>query len=267
MEQNRNPILLFSLPLFVLIVGTSLTGLFHTNIYQGFTSNWLAQTVGQDAIDFTLIAPFLLVSAFFAYRGNEAATEMWVGTLFYLLYTFLIYCFTVRFNILFIPYCLILGLSFYSLVWFFATRHADLIPLGRSRVVRITAIYFIVIAILFYALWLMEIVPATLRNETPATIVQAGLSTNPVHIVDLALFLPATFLVGLLALNGKPSARLLIPAFLTFFILMDITIASLAVMMMYRGLDGNYVVPSVMMCLALFSVILLIIFSKKVRLT
>jgi hypothetical protein len=262
-QMSARKILLFTLSLVSLIVGVSLAGLLHSEIYKGSSANWLAQTIGQDAIDLLLVAPILLVSGLFAYRANAIALKLWVGVLLYVVYTFLIYCFSVRFNILFIPYCLILGLSFYALLAFFTGQKPGVTQANNDRLLKITGIYFITIAVLFYALWLMEIIPATLRNETPSSTVEAGLYTNPVHVIDLALFLPATFIIGRLSLNRHVYANVLAPALLTFFVLMDLTIASLALIMMQRGLGGTYVVPAVMVILAAFSVGLLIGFAKK----
>lgn len=263
MLADKKPFLAFSLPLFLMIAGVSLVGLFFPDIYQGFTENWLAQTIGQDTIDLLVIAPVLLVSAVFSFRGHAAATAMWVGSLLYIAYTFVIYCFSVRFNVLFISYCLILGLSFYALVWFFTSWKYDERPLRGTGVARTVGVYFMIIAVLFSVLWLADIIPANLRNEIPATLLDAGLYTNPVHVLDLALFLPATFIVGRKALALQPIARLLMPAFLTFFILMDITIASLSLIMNNRDAGGSLVVAGAMTVLALFTTFLLVLVAQK----
>jgi hypothetical protein len=71
-----------------------------------------------------------------------------------------------------------------------------------SKSVRRTiGIYFIVISCLFYLLWLAEIVPAIINQVTPASLIETGLLTNPVYVIDLSVCLPALFIPGFLLLG------------------------------------------------------------------
>jgi len=76
------------------------------------------QTFEQNIIDLLFVAPSLIISGVFAARKNRNAFRIWSGVVLYLTYTFTIYCFDVHFNKLFLVYCLGLGFSFYSLVFF-----------------------------------------------------------------------------------------------------------------------------------------------------
>lgn len=241
----------------LLLSGVSLVGLIYPGIYQGATDNWLAQTVGQDAIDLFLVVPVLIVGTLYSSKNNKAAAYLWAGTMLYIAYTFCIYCFAVRFNPLFIPYCLILGLSVFSLIWHFAVKSGSAFMIDR-KLIRTTGIYFIAISVLFYVIWLSEIVPAALSGVTPASLISTGLITNPVHVLDLSLLLPATLFVGVMALADNPTAHHMTPVLLTFFFLMDVTIAVLAFVLANRDLSESGAVPIVMIALALFSLFLLI---------
>jgi hypothetical protein len=118
---------------------------------------------------------------------------------------------------------------------------------------KIIAIYFLVIAALFYSLWLSEVVPASLQGYTPATIVSAGLLTNPVHVIDLSIFLPGIFITGLLLFKRHPLSLILAPVLLAFFVLMDITIAVIMIVQYTRLGTSNPVVMVAMSTLALIS--------------
>lgn len=267
MEQKNilpgSNILKVSIPLIVLVAGVSIVGLLYPEIYKAATPNWLVQSVGQDAVDLFLVVPVLIIGTIYSFNSNRFTVYIWIGTLLYLVYTFLIYCFTVRFNPLFIPYCMILGISFFSVIWFFSGDKGQFYGSVKNKVLGAIGFYFIAISIIFYTLWLAEVLPATINNEAPASIHDAGLITNPVHVIDLSLFLPATFIVGIMALRRLRLATILSPVLLTFFILMDLTIAGLSVIMKLRNVGGSYAIASVMVALAAFTVMLFTWFVRE----
>lgn len=256
-------ILKVSIPLILLLIGVSLVGLLYPEIYKGASPNWLAQSVGQDAVDLFLVVPVLIIGTIYSFTSHRIAVYLWLGTLLYLVYTFLIYCFAVRFNPLFLPYCLILGISFFPVVWFFWGNKKQFYGNTGNRILGIIGIYFIVISIVFYSLWLVEVIPATINNEIPSGVRDAGLFTNPVHVIDLALFLPATFMIGIMALRKMLLSTILSPVLLTFFILMDLTIAALSVAMTLKGVGGSYAVAAIMTCAAVFSALLFVAYVKN----
>jgi len=256
MKIHRDPVIWwFSLPIAALILLVSLVSLFTPGFYAAETVNWQAQSEGQDIADLVFIVPALLLSAFFAYRGKPGTSGLWLGTLLYLAYTFSIYCFSLHFNRLFIPYCFILGLSVFGLIWGIIKPVSELPSNLQTRrgLRKLIAIYFMVLALLFYVLWMSELLPATWYNRPPAILEETGLASNPVHVLDLALFLPAIFITGLLLLRGKQFAGFLVPVWLGFFILMDCSLAMLNMVMVKRGLAGDYSLAAGMILLALFS--------------
>jgi len=255
-------ILSLSLPLIVLLILVSIVGLLYPQVYRDTTPNWLAQSLGQDTVDLFLIVPVLIVGTLYSSR-DRLAMYLWVGTLLYIVYTFLIYCFTVRFNALFLPYCFILGVSFFSITWFFSSDRRPYYGSTGNTLLSFIGIFFVAIAILFYSLWLTEIITAAFKNEIPLTILNAGLLTNPVHVIDLSIFLPGTFVIGVMAVRRRPFATIFAPVLLVFFFLMDLTIATLSVMMKLRGVGGDYMVAIVMITLAAISLGLLVGFIRR----
>lgn len=53
--------------------------------------------------------------------------------------------------------------------------------------------FLVTMGTLVALLWLSEVVPATIANEPPASIEGTGLPANVVHVLDLAILLPALF--------------------------------------------------------------------------
>jgi hypothetical protein len=253
---EQKVILALSLPMIALLITCSTVGLLYPEIYHALTPNWMTQTVVQDGLNLLLVAPVLITAALYSFHGVRLALLIWGGTVAYLVYTFLIYCFAVRFNVLFLAYCAILGLSVFSLAWFVRTqaRNPAVKGLANTGFLKTTGIYFIVIAVLFYLLWLLEIVPASLAQESPESLVEIGLITNPVQVIDLSVLLPAVFVAGVITLRGNSVASIVIPVVLVFFILMDASIAALAVVLAQKGFGGSLMVAAIMGTLGLFSV-------------
>jgi len=260
-------ILLLSFPLVALIITVSYIGLFTPGFYTAETLNWQAQSVGQDMIDLFLLAPCLIVTSVLAFRHNRTALMIWGGVVLYLTYTFTIYCFDIHFNKLFFFYCLCLGLSFYSFLYFLVTQYKKFlnVQLENKSVSRFTGIYFIIIAVLFYILWLSEIVPSVFQNKIPKSVTDTGLFTNAVQVIDLSVVLPGIFITGIFLLKGKAMGFILTPVILSFFVLMDITIGMLAVVMKMKGVESDVTITAIMVLLTLLSLVLLIWHIKNFR--
>jgi len=252
-------ILFFSVLLTVSLIAATCTGIFVTGFYAKETMNWQVQSVGQDWVNLFIVVPSLILSAFFSYRKSKIAGLLWAGVVTYIFYTFIIYCFAVHFNRLFPLYCLILGLSFYSLLWFSYSqaRHPAIYVMSNNIVSRITGIYFLILSLIFYFLWLSEIIPAMIKGTVPASLHSTGLLTNPVHVLDLSILLPGIFIIGLLVLRRNRAGFPFSVIMLTFFILMDITIGWLAFLMYRRELLSNFSVTAMMTGLAVITLVLL----------
>ena len=266
-DQSNRIIVRLSYLLAIFLVIVSVVGLFFPDTYSKETPNWTAQAVGQDIFDLFVVAPFLILAAFFIHRKSRTALLLWSGVIFYLIYSFVIYCFAVHFNRLFIFYCLILGLSFYSFVYFLISQFKE--PnkdwFDEKVPVRGIAIYLIVIACVFYLLWLSGIVPAIIAGTAPENLFEIGLLTNPVHALDLSVVLPGFIIIGVLLLRKKPLGLLLAPTVLVFMFLMDLTIGGLNIIMRARGLEASYGISVVMFVLALVSILLLIKYLRSMK--
>ena len=102
-------------------------------------------------------------------------------------------------------------------------------------------------------------------GDLPESIKETGLITNAVHVIDLSVFLPGIFIAGVLILQRKILGHCLAPVFLSFFILMNITIGGLVLIMKFRDLEGSYAVAAIMAVLALVSAVLLVWFIKRMQ--
>jgi len=265
--KHSGIIFLLSAVLAVLIIFTSLTGIFTPDFYSKEKVNWQIQSNGQDIIDLLILAPALLVTSIFAFRGSRIAGILRGGIFLYAGYTFAIFCFNIHFNKLFILYCFEFGLSFYLLMHFlfslFKREHSE--QLSNEIIYKVTGIYFVMISLIFFLLWMSEILPSVINDSTPQILIETGLFTNPVHVLDLSVFLPGIFMTGVFLLRRNATAGYLAPAILVFFVLMDITIAFLIVLMENERTQLNFPLIIIMSFLALFSLGILIRLLKKVQ--
>jgi hypothetical protein len=217
-------------------------------IYASLTPAFFPQALAQDTANLALVAPAWLLLAALALRGSLRAYLLWLGVLTFTVYNYVIYTFSVPFGALFPLWVAVFGLCIYALIGGIATadqtaiRDAD----TNRRAASVAAWSIIIVAILFGFLWLSEDVPALLSGTTPQSLVDMALPTNPVHILDLAFFLPAGIAVGILLLKGKPLAYTLAPAFMVFVILTGIPILLTPIIQAARGDPAGWaVVPPI----------------------
>lgn len=262
MKKNVRLVLFgFSMVIAALLLVISLVGVYNSP-YENETLLWRIQCEGQDLIDLIFVFPVLIISSVLLLRGSIVGRLTWPGVIFYLIYTFTIYCFDVHFNAFFLEYCAVLGLSIYGFMYFLY-REVNVhwnYTFSSNILIKSVAFYIIFIAAVFYMLWLAEILVAINSAELPAKLDQMKLPTNPIHVLDIAILLPFMILTGVLLLREKMAALYLGSYILTFTILMNITILVLDILE-----EDNAVMRTTFIVLTLISIILLtakIIFIK-----
>jgi len=261
-------ILYTSLLLAALLAISSIAGFFYpAYVYAHETNYWLIQCVGQDAINLVFLLPSLLITSILVYQGYRRFLPLWAGAVAYTLYTFIIYSFSVHFNALFFFYCVILGLSFRLLFWYtlYITRQPVVDWFKNNPPARALGYYFILLGTAFYGLWILQLLPAIMGGTVPAVVLDAGLPTNPVHVLDLSVCLPFIILTGIRLLQRKSWALLCTPAVLFFLTLMSLTISGLILFMQYKGQPGQWPVVIIMLSLVVFNLWQLTGYLRRVQ--
>jgi hypothetical protein len=213
-----------------LLVGVaSLGGIFDPATYARESPTWRLQAIGQDWIDLAIVTPWLLACAALVARGSRRALLPLAGGFAYLAYTFAIYAFDVRFNALFLFYVAIFGVSVWGLG---ITLLRGRLPAARAfttHVPRRTVAGFLVgTGVAFALLWLAGDARALIRGGEPAELAGLGLATNPIHVLDLALVLPAFVAIGIAVLRRRQAATALAAVALAFTTLMALTVGGVA---------------------------------------
>ena len=211
--------------------GVLISGLYRDN------PNLVAQAIGQDVVTLVVVLPTLTIGAFLASGGSQRARLVWLGGMVYTVYTYISYAFDIRFNPLFLVYIALLGCSTYALIGGLVTTDWDGIKVcfTAKTPVKAVSIYLGVIAVLFYFLWLSEIVPALIAGKTPQSVIDAGTPTNAVYVLDMAWILPAFGITAISLWRKRALGYTLAAALLSYLVLMILAILSMVVFMIRDG--------------------------------
>lgn len=216
----------------VLLIAVSLGGLF-SSAYARELPGWRAQAVGQDWFDLLVAAPWIAVCGIGARTGSFRWRVLLAGGYAYAVYEMLIYAFAVHFNALFLVYCATLGVAGFALVAtaLDLTRH-DIV---HGHTAHAVACFLIVLGAAFGLMWLAEDVPAVLRDTPPPSLVETGLLTNPVHVIDLAFVLPLHVVAGVWLWQRRRASMALASIVLAFDVLMAASIGGMMLVMLATG--------------------------------
>jgi hypothetical protein len=252
-----------------LMAMTSLAGILVPSLYAKESVNWAAQAVGQDWVDLLVAVPWLAITTVLSARGSLRAAFLLAGGLAYTLYEFVIYGFSLHFNALFLVYCAELGVSFFALVGLAHRFARDDASRWFSEPVpaRGVGVFLIAIGACFAMAWLGDIVPAVISGTVPQTIAEAGTTTNPVYVLDLAVVLPLHVVAGVALLRRRPVGKVLAPVILSFGVLMALSIAGMMFVMRLRGVEASIAVAIAMMIVSTASAVFLGMLLAKVRKT
>jgi hypothetical protein len=174
---------------------------------------WAQQARGTDLATLFVAVPLLAIGMWTARRGSPAGRLAAVGGLLYVVYNYAIFAFSVAMNPLTVVHFAIFGLALWSLILGAAslalTDEVEAVTERLNR--RLSAGFLIGVAALFGLLWLGQIATAISTGTVPADLARAGLSTNPVYALDLAVFLPLCALAGLGLLRRNRGAAFALP--------------------------------------------------------
>lgn len=60
-----------------------------------------------------------------------------------------------------------------------------------------------ILGVSFFSIWLSQDIPSILNGTIPSNVTEAGLLSNPIHVLDMGLYLPAMIVVGLSLIRNK----------------------------------------------------------------
>lgn len=249
--------------LFIATVG----GLYLPGLYRDVPYN-AVQAQGQDLVSLMVGLPLLIISLLYTIRGSERALLVWLGTLMYILYTYLTYAFNSVFNEFFLVYVALVSLSFFTLVNALLLIDAKQLRLHFSEKtpVKTVSIYLLAVALLVFLGWMKQILPALLTGQLPESITLARTPSNPVFVLDLALLLPAFCLAAIWLWRRQPWGYILGGIFLVKALTLTLAILSMSWFMYQTHIQGLDIVSTVIwIAIALASLVLTVFYLVNLQ--
>jgi len=223
-------------------------------LYQHMSADVAIQGIAQDYVTLFLSIPLLLLSLFWARRGSLKGKFVLAGTIGYIFLTYLFYMNMAMYNALFLVYVSLTGLTFFALVLTLLSININQLPQVFSKLVPTKFIggFLIFNASCIALLWLSVVVPP-LIDKTIVPLSVQHYTTLTVQAFDLSLFLPISFVSGLLLIKKHKFGFLMAPVYLVFLSLLMTALIAKIVAMAFAGVN---VVPAIVIipCIALVSI-------------
>lgn len=234
-------------------------------IYRHMSADVAVQGIAQDYVTLFIGIPVLLIALAGYRKGSKRSHFVLSGTLGYFFVTFLFYTAMGMYNILFLGYVALMGLSFFGLV-------NSLLSFDLPGVVRLFSErtphkfvggFLIFNAIIIALLWLSVIVPPLLDGSVYPVQLQ-HYTTLIVQGFDLGLLLPVSFVAGWLLYKKRPLGFLTATPYIVF---LSILMTALTAKIIAMAMTGVNVIPAVFIIPAinLLTILAAILMIKKVK--
>jgi hypothetical protein len=212
-------------------------------LYKHMTADVAIQGIAQDYITLFAGIPALIISLILALRGSLKARIVLAGVTGYFFVTYLFYTTMGMYNEMFIPYLILLCLTFFTLVQLLLSFDIKALPANYSNKapLRFTAGFLVFNAIAIAFLWLGIIVPPIVDGTLYPNELN-HYTTLIVQGLDLGLLLPIAVVSGLMLLKKRPLGYLLVPVYTVF---LSFLMAALMAKIIAMGINGVNIIPSV----------------------
>jgi hypothetical protein len=184
----------------ILLLISSVAGLLlgRSGFYRHDETLW--SFIGQDVITLGVVLPLLLGSARLTKLGSTRGLLAWMGTLFYVAYSYYFYVVGGHFNVLFPVYIALVSIGMYGALILAFSIDLQRITSHFNRYTRIRLIggFLIALALFFAVMWL------TLIIVTVATQTEMDDVPRFVIAIDGVVLLPLSFFGGLWLWRREP---------------------------------------------------------------
>jgi len=222
-----------------LMLITAGAGLAGPSIYGDFTSpQRVAESQGQDVVTLIVAVPLLLFAVRVTQRSDVHGSLLWVGTLGYTLYVYLIYAYGGLYSFCFPLYVATLGLCLFSIIGLLNGLDADAIhrqlsPSGSPTLTsrRVIAGYLVGTAALLAVIWSGAIASA-IATAVPA-------DGTLIYVTDLAFVLPVFALAGIWYWQRRPWGTVLSGIMLVKAVTLGLSIVAGQLIAVNRGVGGE----------------------------
>jgi hypothetical protein len=245
-----------SLGVLVLAVLVSLAGIFFNDVLlPDETEQAVSEGVGWDVVTLVIAVPLLAASMHRSSKGSTKARLVWIGVLFYLVYTYGSYGMAYSINRLFLAYVALVALPLLAMgLLLLRLEPGRFKPDMSRRTMRYLPHAFYAFAAFIALLWLPDILQATVSGETPDRVVEAGFRTHVIAMLDYSLLVPLCLLVAAMLGRGDPWGLALAPIVLIKFV--TLAAAILAMLAASFAADVSASAPAVVIFSAMLGITL-----------
>lgn len=179
-------------------------------VYENMSADVAIQGIAQDYITLFIAIPLLIFALFWTKTNTLKSKLFLAGILNYFLLTYLFYLNMAMYNKLFLVYIVLLSTSFFAFI--LTVLNIDISSISQhfspKTPIKFIGFFLIVLSSIIGLLWLSVIIPPL----TDGSIVPKSVehyTTLTVQGFDLSIFLPITFISGLLLIKKKPFGYLM----------------------------------------------------------
>lgn len=219
-----------------LALAAALIGILRPAVYDELaTPDLLAGILSQDVFTVLASVAALALAARATTAGRPKVQIVLLSIMGYLFYAYAIYAIERMYNMLYFVYLAIMGVSFYAIVYNVATMRREALDrlVMRRGVRRASVVALVAVALLFYVLWAMQLLP--LMREHGRLEYRYS-----IFVLDCALLLPALLITAAKMARGDGLGLALGPAIFLkgFTLLFSVGLGS--AFMPFFGLETNW---------------------------
>jgi hypothetical protein len=156
----------------ILAVTATLSGLFWKGLYKHDTISMAAQAMGQDLITLLIGVPILLGSLYLIRKNSLRGSLIWMGTIFYFLYSYASMAFLASYNQIFLVYVALFSLSLYTFVYGLLSLNVKTIKksISPGKASKIAGMFLIFSGAMVALMWIKMIVDSLLTGIAPSAL-------------------------------------------------------------------------------------------------
>lgn len=230
-------------------------------IYKHMSADVAVQGIAQDYVTLLVGVPFLLAALFWSLKNSTKGMLLLSGTLLYFLVTYLFYLAMGMYNEMFLVYVFLTGSSFFAFVVALFSFDFNKVKeiFSSHKLMRNTGVFLIINSVMVALLWLGIIVPPLLDGSIYPEQLQ-HYTTLIVQGFDLALLLPISFVVGILAVRKRGIGYLFASVYVVFLSFLMVALTSKILFMANTGqnvVPVIFIMPTIALIAIIFSVLIL----------
>jgi hypothetical protein len=221
--------------------------------------------MGQDLITLTIGVSLLLISLYLISKDSLRGRLIWMGTLFYFLYSYASMSFLTSYNQFFLVYVAISSLSLYTFLGELVSIDVSIIKksFNPGIISKIAAVFLILVGLMLAAMWLKMILESLLTGIVPVAL--ESYTTLVIQALDLGIVVPAAVLAGYLLIKNKKWGYTIASLFLIKASLIGTAIISMIFFMVMNGVTVSMGQVYFFVIITLVGIIVAIGFYKNIN--